>query len=161
MANSGTGAVHRQLGRLAESGWISVLPVGNQKYYQANRDCPAFDELHGLILKTVGLVEPIRRALAKRRSDVHAAFIYGSVARGDDRADSDIDLMVISDRLTFPEIYDSLQPVERRLGRTINPNVMGRAEWIAKRAKADSFAARISAQPRLFIVGRDDDLART
>ena len=91
LAESGTGAVHRQLSRLAEAGWITVNRTGNQKHYQANRACPAFAELHGLIVKTVGVVEPLREALAARAKDIRGAFVYGSVARGSDKAGSDID----------------------------------------------------------------------
>ena len=63
LADSGTGAVHRQLRRLEDAGWVSISRVGNQKHYQANQACPAFHELRGLIVKTVGLVEPLRKAL--------------------------------------------------------------------------------------------------
>lgn len=159
LAESGTGAVHRQLARLAESGWISTTRVGNQKYYQANRDCPAFPEMHGLVVKTVGLVEPIRDALAEHAGDIDAAFVYGSVARGESRATSDVDLLVVSERLGYGDVFDAVQPAERRLGRTINPTVMTRAEWRAGRAQPDSFVARIAELPRTFILGSDGELA--
>jgi len=159
LADSGTGAVHRQLGRLAEAGWITVLRTGNQKHYQANRTCPVFAELHGLIVKTVGVVEPLRQALMAKAEDVRAAFVYGSVAKRTDTAGSDIDLMVISDRLGYQDLFEALQSAEAVLARPVNPNVMSLAEWRAKRAEKDSFAARIAAQPRLFVVGSDDDLA--
>jgi predicted nucleotidyltransferase len=159
LAESGTGAVHRQLARLAESGWISAARVGNQKYYQANRDCPAFPELHGLVVKTVGLIEPIREALAEHAGEIDAAFVYGSVARGEDRATSDVDLLVVSERLGYADVFDALQPAERRLGRTINPTVVTRAEWKALRAQADSFIARIAKLPRTFVLGSDGELA--
>jgi predicted nucleotidyltransferase len=158
LAGSGTGAVHRQLSRLADAGWVTVLRLGNQKHYQANRACPAFAELRGLIVKTVGVVEPLRRALTAKPRDLRAAFVYGSVAKGTDKAGSDIDLMVISDRLGYQEVFEALQPAEGVLARPVNPNVMSLAEWRAKRAKKDSFAARIAAQPRLFVIGSDDDL---
>jgi predicted transcriptional regulator len=64
LAGSGTGAVHRQLIRLADSGLVMVTRVGNQKHYQANRDSPVFSELHGLVVKTVGLAGPLQEALA-------------------------------------------------------------------------------------------------
>jgi predicted nucleotidyltransferase len=159
LADSGTGAVHRQLSRLAEAGWITVVHSGNQKFYQANRACPAFAELHGLIVKTVGVVEPLRQALAATEVAIRAAFVYGSVAKGTDTAASDIDLMVISDRLSYQDLFEALQPAEAMLARAINPNLMSFAEWRTKRAQRDSFAARIAAQPRLFVIGSDDDLA--
>lgn len=158
LADSGTGAVHRQLSRLAEAGWVTVLRTGNQKHYQANRASPAFAELHRLIVKTVGIVEPLRRALAAKAQGIRAAFVYGSLAKGTDKAGSDVDLMVISDRLGYQDLFEALQSAERVLARPVNPNVMTLAEWRAKRAKKDSFAARIAAQPRLFVIGSDEDL---
>jgi predicted nucleotidyltransferase len=159
LADSGTGAVHRQLSRLAEAGWVTVLRAGNQKHYQANRACPAFTELHGLVVKTVGLVEPLRQALAPKAKGIRAAFIFGSVARGADTARSDIDLMVISERLSYPDIFEAVQGAEVVLARPVNPNVMSLAEWRVKRAKKDSFAARVAGQHRLFVIGSEDDLA--
>jgi len=158
LVDSGTGAVHRQLSRLAQAGWVTVLPIGNQKHYQANRESPAFAELHGLIVKTVGVVEPLRQALLPMAEAIHAAFVYGSVAKGSDTARSDIDLMVISDRLSYPDIFDAVQSAEAVLARTINPNVMTVGEWRAESAKKDSFAARIAAQARLFVLGSADEL---
>ena len=159
LANSGTGAVHRQLSRLAEAGWVTVHRTGNQKHYQANQACPAFAELHGLIVKTVGVIEPLREALASRAKDIRGAFVYGSVAKGSDKAGSDIDLMVISDRLGYQDLFEAVQSTEGVLARPVNPNVMSLAEWRIKRAKKDSFAARIAAQPRLFVIGSDVDIA--
>lgn len=158
LAGSGTGAAYRVLTRLADSGLISVRRQGNLKYYQANRQSPVFAELQGLIVKTIGIVEPLRKALVGQARKIHAAFVYGSVAKRSDRAASDIDLMVISDELGYADIFEALQRVETELGRTVNPNVMTRDEWFAKTAKPDSFAARIAAQPKLFVIGSDDDL---
>ena len=159
LAQSGTGAVHRQLGRLEKSGWVTVTRVGNQKYYQANADCPAFTELQGLITKTVGLVEPLRRALEPLASEIDAAFVYGSIAKGTDKAGSDIDVLVVSERLGYQELFTALQSAEASLARSVNPNVMTPREWRARRQEKGSFAARIAAQPRLCVIGSDDDLA--
>lgn len=158
LARGGTGAVHRQLARLADAGLVTVTRSGNQKHYQARRDSPVFGELHGLVVKTVGLVEPIRQALTDLRQSIKAAFVYGSVAKGSDRAGSDIDLMVISDELDYAALYKSLGQAEAVLGRRINPTVMTPREWRAKRAAVDSFAKRVSAGPRLFVFGSDDDV---
>ena len=143
LAESGTGAVHRQLSRLEMSGWVKATRVGNQKHYQANADCPVFAELQGLIAKTVGLVEPLRRVLEPLADEIEAAFIYGSIAKGSDTADSDIDLFVISEHVGYPELYTVLQQAEAVLARSVNPNVMTPREWRAKRSEQGSFAARI------------------
>lgn len=159
LARGGTGAAHRQLADLESSGLVTVTRSGNQKYYQANASSPVFDELQGLIVKTVGLAAPLARALASLRKDIHAAFVFGSLARGSDTASSDIDLMVISDSLHHADLYRALQRVEKQLGRQVNPVLMTRSEWRAKAAAADSFAARVASQPRTFIVGSAVDLA--
>jgi len=158
LARGGTGAVHRQLARLESAGWVTVTRVGNQKHYQANAECAAFEELRGLVAKTVGLVEPIRQALAPLAKRIDAAFIYGSIAKGTDRAESDIDLVVLADDVGYSEIFSALKEAEAALGRPISPNVMQRVEWNAKRARKGSFAARVAAQPRLFVMGTNDDL---
>ena len=159
LADSGTGAVHRQLSRLEKSGWAKVTRIGNHKYYQANADCPVFAELRGLITKTVGLVEPLRRVLEPLVDRIEAAFVYGSIAKGTDTADSDIDLFVISEHVGYPELYTVLQQAEAVLARSVNPNVMTPREWRAKRSEQGSFAARIASQPHLFVIGSDNDLS--
>jgi predicted nucleotidyltransferase len=158
LVRGGVGAVHRQLSRLAESGLVTVTQLGNQKHYRARRDSPIFDELHGLVVKTVGVVEPLRKALGPIAKDVRAAFVYGSVAAGADKATSDIDVMVISDELAYPEVYEALQEAESALGRPVNPTVMTVAQWRAKRSRSDSFAARVANKRRLFVIGSDDDV---
>jgi len=159
LARGGVGAVHRQLGRLAEADLVTVTRSGNQKHYQARRDSPIFEELHRLIVKTVGVAEPLRQALAGKAQAIRAAFVYGSVAKGTDRARSDIDLMIVSDTLTYGDVFETLQRAEAALGRTINPTVLTVAQWGTKRARAGSFAARIARQPRTFVIGCQDDLA--
>jgi predicted nucleotidyltransferase len=159
LAKGGVGAAHRQLARLAEAGLVEVTRIGNQKHYQARRDSPVFGELHSLITKTVGLREPLTEALAGLAHDIRAAFVFGSVAQGSDTASSDIDLLVISDVLHYPDLYEALQGAETLLARPVNPTVMTLADWRAKRAQQDSFAARVAAQPKLFVLGSEDDLA--
>lgn len=148
--------MHRQLQRLADAGLVTVTREGNQKYYQSSTNAPVFAELHGLIVKTVGIVDPLRAALDPIADQIHLAFVFGSVAKGRERADSDLDLLVVADDLAYTDVYSALATAERALGRTINPTVFTRREWINKRAKHDSFAARIGSQPRLFVIGSDD-----
>jgi predicted nucleotidyltransferase len=159
LAAGGTGAVHRQLRRLADVGLLVITRDGNQKYYQANGRSPIFPELHGLAQKTVGVVEPVRRALAPITKRIDAAFVFGSTAKKTDRADSDLDLLIVSDELTYPEAYEALVEAERVIGRPMNPVVMSRAEWRRKRRATDSFAKRISGQPKLFVIGDESALA--
>lgn len=158
IVRSGTGAVHRQLGRLASVGLLNVTQSGNQKFYQANHQSPVFTELRDLVVKTVGMREPIRRALTPLARRIRAAFVYGSVAAGTDKAGSDVDLMVIADTLNHADLFDALQLAEQELARPINPTVLTRARWRAKRNQQGSFAARLSRTHRLMIIGDDDDL---
>jgi len=159
LADSGTGAAHRQLQRLAAAGLVVVSREGSQKYYQANPRSPIYSELHGLVLKTVAMVEPLRRALAPLAKSIQAAFVFGSTAKTTDRADSDLDLMIVSDEVSYPEAYEALQATEQLIARPINPTVMTRAEWKRKRGAADAFAKRVAAQPKLFVIGDEDALA--
>lgn len=159
LADSGTGAVHRQLSRLEAAGWVKVTRVGNQKHYQANAECPAFAEMRGLIAKTVGLVEPLRRALEPIANAIDVAFVYGSIAKGTESAESDVDVFVISNSIGHAELFTALQSAESALGRSVNPTVMTPREWGEKRRETDSFVARIAVQPRLFVIGSDDDLS--
>lgn len=159
LAGSGTGAVHRQLVRLAESGLVTVTRVGNQKHYQANRDSPVFTDLHGLVVKTIGLVGPLEKALAPFKEQVQAAFIYGSIAKGTDTARSDIDLMVISNALAYFDLYGALQEAEATLQRPVQVSLKTVSEWKRLLAVGNPFVTKIQTQPKIFLIGSADDLA--
>jgi predicted nucleotidyltransferase len=159
LADSGTGAVHRQLVRLTESGLVTATHVGNQKHYQANRDSPIFTELHGLVVKTIGLVGPLEKALAPFREHIHVAFVYGSIAKGTDTARSDIDLMVVCDDLAYSDLYDALQDAEATLGRPVHMSLETAAEWKRKLASGNPFVTKVHAQPKIPVIGSADGLA--
>jgi predicted nucleotidyltransferase len=155
---SGTGAVERQLSRLERSGLVSVERIGNQKHYRANRQSPIFDELQSIVLKTVGLVEPLRQSLEPYADKIKTAFVYGSVARGADTAQSDIDVMVIGEDLTYPDLYDGLQKAENALRRQVNPNFISPKDWQRKLAQKNPFVTKVSEQSKIFIFGSERDL---
>jgi len=158
LARAGSGSVQRELARLEQSGLVTVRAVGNQKHYQANPASPIYEELCGIARKTVGIAEPLRTALAPLKDQIQAAFVFGSVAKQTDHAASDIDLMIISDTLEFPDVILALQPVEQGLGREINPVIYTRKE-LAKRAKADEgFVSRVLSQPKVWLFGSEDDV---
>jgi predicted nucleotidyltransferase len=159
LARSGTGAVHRQLARLEAAGLVTVERSGNQKFYRAKHDSPVFGELSGLIVKTVGVTDPIRLALGTLQRKIRAAFVYGSIAKRTDRASSDIDLLVVSDSVTYADVFDALQKTESALGRGINPTVLSISDWQTKWARKDSFVARIAGQEKLFVIGSESELA--
>jgi predicted nucleotidyltransferase len=156
--NSGTGAVARELSRLQRSGLVSVERVGNQKHYRANRNSPIFGELQGLVLKTVALQEPLKQALEPCADKIKAAFVYGSVAKGTDTAQSDIDVMVVGDDLNYSDLYSALQHAEDRLLRKINPTFLSTEEWRRRSAQEGSFARKLGAGPKLFVLGSERDL---
>lgn len=156
--HSGTGAVERELARLEHSGLVSIERIGNQKHYRANRGSPIFEELRGIVLKTVGLTEPLRQSLAACIGKIKAAFVYGSVAKGADTASSDVDLMVIGDDLTYTDLYAGLQKAEDILRRPVNPTFLSFDEWRRKVSTKDSVIAKINAQPKLFVIGSETDL---
>jgi predicted nucleotidyltransferase len=155
---SGTGAVERELSRLQHSGLVSVERIGNQKHYRANRQSPIFEELRSLILKTVGLTEPLKESLEPYSEKIKVAFVYGSVAKGTDTARSDIDLMVIGEDLTYPDLYAGLQKAESALQREVNPTFLSLEDWRRKVAQKNPFITKINAQPKIFIFGSEGDL---
>lgn len=154
----GSGAVQRELEKLSDSGLVSVSKVGNQKHFQANPASPIFTELVSIIQKTVGLAEPLGKALEKFRKSVFAAFVYGSIAKRRDKASSDIDLMIISDKLEYEGLFAALQKAEIKLRRTVNPTVYSREEWRKKLGTPGSFVTRVKEQPKIFIIGTEADL---
>jgi predicted nucleotidyltransferase len=157
-ARSGTGAVDRELSRLLRSGLVSVSKVGNQKHYRADPDSPVYEELRGLVLKTFGLTEPLREALAPYAEKIDAAFVYGSVAKGIDTARSDIDVMVIGDDLSYTDLFATFQQAETVLGRRVNPTFLSCDDWRRKLAQKDSFIDKISTQPKIFLYGSEEQL---
>ena len=158
LAQSGTGAVQRELARLQSSGLVTVQQIGRQKHYQANRASPVFEELRGLVLKTVGLADVLRAALAPLRDRIMAAFVFGSVAKGRDSAASDIDLMVVSDALSYADLFTALESAVESLGRPVNPTVYTRAELKRRIDEDNVFVGRVLAQNKIWVIGSADDI---
>jgi predicted nucleotidyltransferase len=157
-SGGGSGAVQRELSRLMRSGLITVERIGSQKHYQANRDAPLFQELCSVVNKTVALVEPLKAVLHPFLPDIEMAFVCGSVAKGEDTASSDIDLMIVSDSLTYANVFPALEGASVELHRKVEPTLYSRGE-LAKRIKADnSFVRRVLAQPKIWIIGRECEL---
>jgi len=158
LAGSGSGAVQRELARLAAVGLVTVTKIGNQKHYQADPTAPIFDDLRRLVMKTSGLVDIVRSALAPIAGEIVAAFVFGSVAKGVDTVSSDIDLLIVSDTLGYGEIFATLEPATNRLQRTVNPSLYSRAEFGGRRRAGNPFIKRVLAQPKLWVIGQADEL---
>lgn len=159
LAGVGTGAVQRELASLASAGLVTVSRLGNQKHYQAKASSPVFESLRDLVLKTSGLADVLRAALAAFGPEIHAAFVYGSVARHEDRSNSDIDVMVISDTLGYADLFAGLEKSSGHLGRTINPTLYSRQEFAKRLRSRQAFLMRVLSHPKLWIIGGEDDLA--
>lgn len=159
LAGGGSGAVQRELALLADSGLVTVSRVGTQKHYQANPKSPLFAELCSIAQKTVGLADPLRKALAPLAKRIVAAFVFGSVAKRSDTAASDIDVLVFSDSVEYADVFEALQSAEEKLGRTVNPTVYTPANWRRKRKDGNAFVLKVSAQPKVFLIGTEEDLA--
>lgn len=158
LAGGGSGAVQREVARLAESGLVTVKRIGTRKHYQANPRSPIYAELCGIAQKTVGLAEPLREALAPLARRIKAAFVYGSVAKRSDTATSDIDLMVISDSLSYADLFTAMEAATARLGRAVNPTVYS-PEELAKRVRRDNaFVTRVLEQPKIWLIGGEDEI---
>jgi predicted nucleotidyltransferase len=153
MACSGSGAVQRELAQLEAAELVTVTRVGNQKHYQANASAPIFEELRGLVLKTSGLVDVLRAALAPLASQIDQAFIYGSVAKGKDTAKSDIDLMVIGEKVAYADLFAALEPATNRLKRTVNPTLYSPIDIEKRILNENAFVKRVMEQPKLWVIG--------
>ncbi|HBG05465.1 MAG: DNA polymerase subunit beta [Geobacteraceae bacterium GWC2_58_44] len=151
------GSLHRELKLLAEAGMLVWHAAGNQVRYQANRDCPIFEELASIFRKTSGLTDVVREALLPLTDQVDFAFIFGSVAQGKERVTSDVDLFVIGS-VPFSGAVQALSETHQRLGREINPVVMPRVRFLEKIKAGEQFVRRVMDEPKIFILGEARDL---
>jgi len=156
LAQSGTGAVQRELADLSAAGLLTVRKQGNQKHYQANAQSPVFAELRGLVLKTVGLADVLREALAPLAAQIAQAFVFGSLAKQQDSTASDVDLLLVSDTLGYGDVLAALEPAMQRLGRTINPALYTAADFQARRVGDNAFINRVMQQPKIWLIGQED-----
>ncbi len=158
LAHSGRGAVQRELAGLSEVGLLRVKLQGKQKHYQANAAAPIFTELRSLVLKTSGLADVIQQALQPLAGQIDSAFIYGSVARQEDTAQSDIDLMIVSTTLGYADVFGSLEKATQALGRKINPTLYTPADIAKRIAQDNAFVTRVLQQPKIWLIGNEERL---
>lgn len=155
----GRGAVQRELKRLTDAGLLRRAVRGNQVYFQANSDCPVFADLKGLIVKTAGVVDVLRTALAPLGKCIHVAFIYGSIVRGEETADSDVDLLIVGE-VTLFDVVSALASAQEMLRREVNPSIYPAEEVREKVDDGDHFLTTVMASPKLFVIGDEDELGR-
>ena len=160
-AGMGRGTILRELDKLVQANILVQTREGNQNYYQANINSPVYPELLGIVRKTFGVVEVLRRALLPLDNRLALAFVYGSLAKGTDDKSSDIDLMLVGEDLSYSDIMDSLLPLASELMRPINPTIYSRDEFDKKRGQGSSFLNRVMEQPKFWLKGSDDDIGGT
>lgn len=158
LTGASAGSLHRELRVLTELGLLLREAIGRQVNYRANIDCPIFEELAGLLRKTVGGVEVLRSALMPLAGDIDLAFVYGSVAAGKETARSDVDVMVLGNA-GFAAVVQALAPTQDTLRRSVNATVMQPADFARKCRSGEGFALNVRCGPKHWLIGNDDDLA--
>lgn len=159
-ADTGVSQVQKELATLSTVGLITQERRGRQVHYRANPDSPIFKELRGIAVKTFGVADVLREALVPFAGRTRAAFVYGSVAKGTDTAESDIDLMVISDGLKYSDVFPALAEVENVVGRKVNPTLYTEDELLRKCEEKNAFVTRTLEQPKIFLIGSSGDLPK-
>jgi predicted nucleotidyltransferase len=159
MTGKPANTLYRELMALAQAGLLLRTPQGNQVVYRANTKCPIYEELRGIFKKTTGLADVLREALAPLRARITAAFVYGSVASGEENARSDIDVMIVGE-IKFEDAIYALSAAEKTLRREINPHVIPPKEYRAKLAERGGFLERVLEGPKILLIGATDDLGK-
>lgn len=160
LANSGSGAVQREVERLALANLLTIERLGRQKLYRVNQAAPVFHELSRLILKTSGIPNQIRLALSKAEAEIELAMIYGSVAKKSDTASSDIDLFVVSDTIDLAKLYEILAPVENAIGRPISPTLYTPRELRDRLSKKNAFLSKVLSGEKVILIGDENAIAQ-
>jgi len=148
-------AVRRELQKLEKSGLLSSKKDANIKYYRVNKDYPIFDEIKKIILKTEGLGDKLRE-LIEKVPGVKLAFIYGSVAKGEEKAASDIDLMIIGD-MDSVKLHSKISEIENTIKRPINYNLMNEEDFKNKKTE---FVKRVLKEKKIFLIGKENEFRK-
>ena len=143
----GSASVQGEIGRLFDAGLVTDERIGNVRRVQANPSSPVFAELTSLVQKTLGVVPAIAEALLKLADQIEFASVNGCIAKRSEHADRYVEVMIVSDTLTFAEVMAALAVLQNRVSRVIIPTIYTSAEFAARRAQPDSFVNRVFAQP--------------
>lgn len=158
LSGIGSGAVQRELTKLLDSGLVLQSVLGNQKHYRANPDAPIYAALVDIVQKTMGVAGAVRDALSPLADGIRFAILFGSVAKGADRAQSDIDVLIVSDTLPLDRVYAMLDAAERALGRTISPTLYTAEEFLQRRRQSNAFLTRVLDGPHVVLIGAEGDI---
>ena len=157
LTGMGVATIKRELDRMIAAGILHMTKIGNQHHYQANPECPIYQDLLRIVKKTFGVAEVIKLALSPLADHIDWAFIFGSVASGKETSGSDIDLMIIGD-VSFSEAVSALYSVQEKLGREINPKIYTKKEWIKMKNKKGAFIKEVLSKSRMDVMGDDNKL---
>ncbi len=153
-AAMGRGVISRELSKLCDAGLLVVTKKGNQNHYQANAASPIFYELKQIIQKTMGVTGILQQGLADLLPNLEHAFIYGSIAKGEDHAGSDVDVMLVGNNLNYSEIMQLIEPVETQLQRAVNPTLYSPAEFAERLAQGQNFLTKVMQQTRIDLLSK-------
>ena len=156
LARAGSGSVQRELADMTQVGLLTCTKVGHQKHYQANSASPVFNELCSLVLKTVGLADALRQALAPLANQISMAFVFGSMAKAQDSAHSDVDVLLVSNTLIYGDVFVALEPASQALSRSINPALYTEADFKARKLSDNAFITRVMQQPKIWLIGQEE-----
>lgn len=156
LADMGIGVISRELGKLADAGLLVESKQGNQNHYQANKSSPIFNELRAIVKKTFGIKGLLKAAIAPLLPQLEQAFIYGSVAKGEEHAGSDVDVMLVGNELSYSEIMQLLDSVEEQLQRPINPTIFSPVEFAERLAEGQNFLSKVMELPRIDLLHSEE-----
>jgi len=149
--------IRQELQKLSKLDLVISKRDGNRLYYRANLHHPIYPDIRNIVLKTVGLIDILKANLTG--DDIQFAFVFGSIARGDAEAESDIDLMVIG-TLSLRKLIERLDGIANQIAREINPHVMTAGKYRQRlNINRDPFLLRVHNAPKLFIIGNKHELA--
>lgn len=161
LTGMGVATIKRELDRMLEAGILSFTKIGNQHHYQANPECPVYEELLSIVSKTFGIADVIESALKSIDNKIDMAFIYGSMAKNTETVNSDIDLLVVSDSLAYADLMAVLNPVEKSLRRPINPSIYTNQQIKTRLKENNAFITRVMEQPKIWIKGSENGIRET
>ncbi len=159
LTGTSAGTLHKELARLAQAGVLTREAIGNQVLYGANRQCPIYSELAGILRKTAGLADVLKEALSPVSGSLVLALVFGSVARGDEGPGSDVDVLLVGE-IGFAAAVRALHEAQASVGREINPVVLSSAEFQDKQKDGDAFLAEILGGKKIFLIGNENEFGK-
>lgn len=156
LAASGSGAVQREIARLVESGLVNQTVIGRQRHYQANPDSPIFEELRSIIVKIAGIPDRLKADLQPLLNRIAFAILYGSIAKGTSKSDSDIDVLIVGDGIKLEELYSAFESTEKALRRKVHPTLYSRDEFRRRRKSKNPFLMKVLGGDTVLLSGNPD-----